>query len=146
MLMLPHVYPPIVDSKTARFRLLYVGGDTEMLQALRKILTKPEYHIVYCPHVDSAMDFLKSNPRYNLLMFEFELRGVELTKLARSLAHREHLPIVVLTANKIVDSFRKPSRNARIDEWVSKQDFATLPHVLISLLEVEVTDECEHQC
>jgi len=145
MLMLPHNCLKIANSERARFRLLYVGGDVQFLRALRGVLTEPDYHIVSCPHVDSAMDFLKGNPRYNLLIFELELRGVELTKLARSLAHREHLPIVMLTANKIVDSFRKPSRNARVDEWVSKQDSATVPQVFISLLEVEMTDEFEHQ-
>jgi response regulator RpfG family c-di-GMP phosphodiesterase len=120
--MLPHNCLKFANSERARFRLLFVGGDVQFLRALRGVLTEPDYHIVSCPHVDSAMDFLKGNPRYNLLMFEFELRGVELTKLARSLAHREHLPIVMLTANKIVDSFRQLSRNARVDEWVSKQD------------------------
>ena len=114
MLMLPHNCQKIANSERARFRLLYVGGDIQFLRAQRGVLTEPDYHIVSCPHVGSAMDFLKGNPRYNLLMFEFESRGVELTKLARSLAHREHLPIVMLTANKIVDSFRKPiSERAR---------------------------------
>ncbi len=143
MLMPPHNCLKIANSERARFRLLYVGGDIQFLRGLRGVLTKPDYHIVSCPHVDSAILFLQGNPRYDLLMFELELRGLELTKLARSLAHRKHLPIVMLTANRIVDRFRKLSRNARVDEWVSKQDFATVPQILISLLEVEISDEFE---
>jgi hypothetical protein len=55
--------------------------------------------IMSSPHVGSAIDFLKGNPRYVLLVFELELRRLELTKLARALispreSHREHLPIV----------------------------------------------------
>ena len=142
MLTLPHNCLKIVDSEQARFRLLYVGGDVEFLRALREVLTNPGHHIVSCPHVGSAMDFLKGNPRYDLLMFEFELRGLELTKLARSLSHREHLPIVMVTANEIVGGLGKLSRNSRIDEWVSKQDLAAMPEILISLLEVGAQDEC----
>lgn len=144
MLMLPHNCLKIANSERARFRLLYVGGDVQFLRALRGVLTEPDYHIVSCPHVTSAMEFLKGNPRYNLLIFELELRGLELTNLVRSLAHREQLPIVMLTANKVEDSLRKLTRNARVDEWVSKAS-ATVPQILISLLEVEISDEPEYR-
>ena len=141
MLTLPHNCPKIVNSEQARFRLLYVGGDLDFLRALRKVLTKPEYHIVSCPHVGSAIDFLNGNPRYDLLIFELELRGLELAKLARSLSHREHLPIVMVTANEVVGGFGKRSRSSRVGEWVSKQDLAAQPQVLINLLEVGAHNE-----
>lgn len=141
MLTIPHNCLKIVDSEQARFRLLYVGGDLAFLRALRKVLTEPEYHIVSCPHVGSAIDFLKGNPRYDLLLFELELRGLELTKLARSLSHREPLPIVMVTASQSVGGSRKLSRNSHVNEWVSKQDLATLLEVLVSLLQVRAHDE-----
>src|ERR1700682_5449132 len=119
--MLPHDCLKIANSERARARLLYVGGDLNFLGALRKVLTNPEYHIVSCPHVGSAIDFLNGNPRYDLLIFELELRGLELGKLARSLSHREQLPIVMVTANEVVGGFGKRSRSSRVDEWVSKQ-------------------------
>jgi hypothetical protein len=74
-------------------------------------------------------------------MFELELRGLELAKVARSLSHREHLPIVMVTTNEIVDGHRKLSRNSRVDEWVCKQDLATVPEILIRLLQVGAHDE-----
>jgi CheY-like chemotaxis protein len=138
--MLPHNCLKIVDSEQARFRLLYVGGDGEFLRPLREVLTKPEYHIVSCPHVGSAIDFLNGNPRYDLLIFELELRGLELAKLARSLSHREHLPIVMVTASESVSGFGKLSRNSRVNEWVSKQDLPALPEVLRGLLHVAAHD------
>lgn len=141
MLTLPHNCLKIVNSEMARFRLLYVGGDLDFLRALRRVLTKPEYHIVSCPHVGSAIDFLNGNPRYDLLIFELELRGLELAKLARSLSHREHLPIVMATANEVVGGFGKRSRSSRVDEWVSKQNLAAQPQVLIDLLEVGAHNE-----
>jgi CheY-like chemotaxis protein len=87
-------------------RILYIGRDQELLVALRKVLRKSEYHIVSCPDRASAILFLEGDPRYDLLLFEFELRGktgLELTVLARSLSHREHLPIVIITAGEIID-------------------------------------------
>src|SRR6266404_711984 len=136
MLTLPHNCLKIVDSEQARFRLLYVGGDVEFLRALREVLTKPEHHIVSCPHVGSAIDFLKGNPRYDLLMFELELRGLELTKLARSLSHREHVPIVMVTTNTPPVRLGKSSRNSRVDEWMCKQDLEAAPEILIPLLQI----------
>src|ERR1044072_9890983 len=121
--MLPHDYPPIVDSKTARFRLLYVGHDIELLRALRKILTKPDYHIVSCPHVGSAILLLEGDPRYDLLVFEFELRGttgVKLGRQARSITHRSHLPIVIVTATELVRNAGKLGRISGVNRWVSK--------------------------
>jgi CheY-like chemotaxis protein len=141
MLMLPHNCLKIVDSEQARFRVLYVGGDAEFLRPLREVLTKPEYHIVSCPDVGSAIDFLNGNPRYDLLIFELELRGLELAKLARSLSHRGHLPIVMVTANEVVGGFGKRSRSSGVDEWVSKRDLAAQPQVLINLLEVGAQNE-----
>ena len=141
MLTPPHNCLKIVNSERARFRLLYVGGDLDFLGALRKVLTKPEYHIVSCPHVGSAIDFLNGNPRYDMLIFEFELRGLELAKVARSLSHREHLPIVMVTVNEVAGGFGKRSRNSRVDQWVSKQNLAARPQVLINLLEVGAHNE-----
>ena len=139
--MLPHDCLKIATPERARFRLLYVGCDLDFLRTLRKVLTEPEYQIVSCPHVGSAIDFLNGNPRYDLLIFELELRGLELAKLARSLSHREHLPIVMVTANEVVGGFGKRSRNSRVDEWVSKQNLAAQPQVLINLLEVGAHNE-----
>ena len=134
--MLPHDCLKIANSERARFRVLYVGGDIGFLRALRKGLKEPDYHIVSCAHVGSAIDFLKGNPRYDLLILELELRGLELTKLARSLSHREHLPIVMVMGNEMTDNCRKPSRKVRVDEWISKQDSESAPQTVISLLEV----------
>jgi response regulator RpfG family c-di-GMP phosphodiesterase len=136
--MLPHDYPPIVDSKTARFRLLYVGDDIEMLGALRKILTMPDYHIVSCPHVGSAILLLEGDPRYDLLMFESELRattGVKLARQARSIPHRSHLPMVMITTTELVRHPGKLGRKSGVNHWVSKHDIPVFAETIITLLE-----------
>ena len=59
MLVLPHDYPPIIDSEKTRYRLLYVREDQDFLRALRGSFNWPEYHIVSCPHIGTAILFLR---------------------------------------------------------------------------------------
>lgn len=99
MLMQPYDYQSVIDSEKARYRILYVGEDQEFFRALRSTLKWPDYHIVSCPHVGTAILFLEGNPRYDLLIFEAEVRGKTGLKLAlqtRSMAHRSHIPIIIV--------------------------------------------------
>jgi hypothetical protein len=43
----------------AKFRLLYFGSDLELVAALRKVLTKPDYRLVTCSDRESAILFLQ---------------------------------------------------------------------------------------
>ena len=135
MLWPTHRLPPVQPE--SRFRILYVGTDMEMLAALRRVLRKPEYHIVSCPDRGSAILFLEGDARYNLLLFELELHGktgLELTQLARSLPYRAHLPIVIVTAKEVIGVSEGLVRNSGADEWVSKRDLAAVPQTITRLL------------
>ncbi|MDX6404019.1 MAG: hypothetical protein QOH70_1474 [Blastocatellia bacterium] len=105
------------------FRLLYVGSDQQWLAGLRKVLRKPGYHIVSCPDRGSAILFLKGDARYHLLLFELELRGptgLELASLARSLPHREQLPIIILAEDEVTDHLEELARRAGASEYLTK--------------------------
>jgi DNA-binding response OmpR family regulator len=98
MLWLTHRFPP--TRSDARSRILYVGNDLDLIAALRRFLTKPDHKIVSRMDCGSAAFFLNGNPRYELLVFDLKLgspRVLKLIPLARSLSHRKHLPIMVLT-------------------------------------------------
>src|SRR6267142_154213 len=102
--MLIRIGEPAIPYQNPDFRLLYVGSDQQWLAALRKVLRKPEFHIVSCPDRSSAILFIKGDASYQLLLFEFELRGttgLELTRLARSLPHREKLPIIIVAEGEV---------------------------------------------
>ena len=104
------------------FRLLYVGQDQLWFAALRKFLAKPQFHIVYCPDRSSAIRFLKGDPKYHLLMFDLEPQeptALELIGLARSLPHREQLPIVIVTGEQ-PDRSRDFARQTGATECLSK--------------------------
>jgi CheY-like chemotaxis protein len=109
-----------------------------LVAALGRTLRRPDYEIVACPDSGSAILFLKGNPVYHLLLFELEVRGstaLELAQLARSLSHRDHLPIVILTSNEMVGELEAHALNLPIAEWITKKDLPTVSQI-IRLLEL----------
>ncbi len=129
-----HRFPPA--RLEARFRILYVGNDLGLIAALRGFLAKPEHKIVSCMDCGSAAFFLKGNPRYELLLFDLELgstRVLKLIPLARSLSHRKHLPIVVLTETE-GGAAEEQARNAGPDEMLSRKDLAGVARSVARLL------------
>jgi len=123
--MLIRIGEPAIPYQNPDFRLLYVGSDQQWLAALRKVLKRPEYHIVSCPDLGSAVLFLKGDARYHLLLFELELSGItglELASLVRSLPHREHLPILIVAREQITDRLDELARRAGASECLTKTE------------------------
>jgi PleD family two-component response regulator len=105
------------------FRLLYVGSDRDFFAALRNALRAPGYLVVSCPDRGSANLFLKSNIPYNLFLFTLEMRntmGLEFLRSARSLAHREATPVIVVAPNERSVELQTVARQAGADDGVSK--------------------------
>jgi len=117
-------------------RILYVGNDQEPLAALRAILRRPEFQIVSCPDRGSAILFIKSDIRYDIFLFDLEMRdraAFELAQLAQSLNHRQHIPII-MAASEIDSSLEELARHAGAIECVSKNGgMSALPNVITSL-------------
>jgi DNA-binding response OmpR family regulator len=115
---------------------LYVGNDLDLIAALRTFLTKPDHKIVSCMDCGSASFFLKGDPRYELLVFDLELgstRVLKLIPLARSLSHREHLPIIVLTENE-GGADEELARNSGSDEVLTRKDLGGIAQSVARLL------------
>jgi CheY-like chemotaxis protein len=121
--MLIRIGEPAIPYQKPDFRLLYVGSDQQWLAALREVLREPEHHIVSCPDRGSAILFLKGDARYHLLLFELDLggtTGLELASLARSLPHRELLPIIIVTEDEVTDKLEELARSAGASECLTK--------------------------
>jgi CheY-like chemotaxis protein len=130
MLWPTHRFPPARSEP--RFRILYVGNDLDLIAALRGFLTKPDHRVVSCMDCGSAACFLKGDPRYDLLVFDLELgttRILELIPLVRSLSHREHLPIIVLTEGER-DKPERLARNAGADEVLTRKDWVGITQTI----------------
>lgn len=140
MLWPTHRFPP--TRSDAQFRILYVGSDLDLIGALRTFLTKADHQIVSCMDCGSAAFFLKGDPRYELLVFDLELgstRVLKLIPLARSLSHRKHLPIVVLTETE-GGAAGELARHAGPDELLSRKDLGGLARSIARYLDQHETN------
>jgi DNA-binding response OmpR family regulator len=110
-------------SLETKFRILYLGSDLELVKALRKVLTKPDYRLVTCGDRATAILFLKSTIPYELLLVDLEWRdgeGLKLARLARSKRHRRQMPIALLAATELSDEMRTRSRRAGVTGWITR--------------------------
>jgi DNA-binding response OmpR family regulator len=109
-------------STASKFRLLYLGNDLEFIAALRQVLTEPDYRLVTSSDRESAVLFLKCDIRYDLMLIDLAWRGkegLELARLAQSLAHRTDMPIM-LVATKLSSSIKTLARKAGVKKYLMK--------------------------
>ncbi len=88
-----------------RYRILYVGSSLTLLDLLNRSLGPAGCRVVRCPGGLQARLFIQSNIRYDLLVLDEQLMGVDrldLMHLTRLLTHRQQIPIVINTARNHV--------------------------------------------
>lgn len=126
-------------STESKFRLLYLGDDLELVAALRKVLTKSDYHLVTCSERGSAVLFLKSEIPYDLLLIDLEWRGEEGLKLARlaySQRYRKRMPIILVAATESSNELQALVGRAGVTSWVTKTgDMGAVSEAIRHLIE-----------
>lgn len=94
------MYRAISSPLEPQRRLLYVGVDLDLLEAVQEALKDEGWLVIRCPDGRAARTFIESGIRYELLLFDKELpgtNGIELLRLVRSLEHRKHTPVILLS-------------------------------------------------
>jgi|ERR1051326_3740701 hypothetical protein len=81
----------IAESLKPAHRILYVGRDITLAERLTDAL--PGCHVVRSPVGPPAQLLIRSDIKYSLLLFD-DGQAEELGRLARSLRHRERVPVV----------------------------------------------------
>lgn len=110
-------------SLETKFRILYLGSDLELVKALRKVLTKPDYRLVTCADRETAILFLESTIPYELFLVDLKWRdgeGLKLARLAHSKGYRKQMPIALLAATVMSDELKRQSRRAGVSDWITK--------------------------
>jgi response regulator RpfG family c-di-GMP phosphodiesterase len=104
------------------FRLLYLGSDLELVAALQRVLTKPDYRLVTCSDRESAVLFLKSEIPYHLLLIdlEWDSEGLKLARLAHSQRHRKRMAIILVTGDESSNELQALARRAGVTHLVAK--------------------------
>jgi hypothetical protein len=97
----------IAEGGKTPHRILYVGRDITLAERLGGALD--DCHVIRCPVGSPAQLLIRSEIKYSLFLFDEE-QAEELGRLARSLRHREHTPVV---AFKESEGFGKLVYNIR---------------------------------
>jgi len=90
------------DQKIARtIRILHVEDDAAVAETVKEILNREGWKVEICSDGTAALEKITSSARYDLLLLDQDLPGVDgrqLVQHARRLAHRRQTPIVILSA------------------------------------------------
>lgn len=99
--------------------ILYVDDNRILLLTVKDTLELEGWHIDTCADGLDALAKIESRTRFDLLLLDNDLPGVgglELTRRARDLKHRQHTPIIVISADEI----EAEARRAGADEFLRK--------------------------
>lgn len=84
--------------------ILYAEDHAAVRHAVKEMLEREGWRVDACADGTSALARLEGGESYALLVFDNDLPGVdgtELTRRARSLAHRRGTPVVIVSASEV---------------------------------------------
>jgi CheY-like chemotaxis protein len=83
--------------------ILYVEDHKVVADAVRDTLEAEGWRVVLCYDGAAALNRIASATTYDLLMFDNHLpnvNGLELVRYVRRLQHRQHTPVILLSASE----------------------------------------------
>lgn len=105
---------------TAReFLILYAEGAPAVADAVRETLEASGWRVEVCARGDEALRRLHEGARFDLLILDFALPGldgVEVARRARRLPRAAWTPIIMFTACEV----EREARRAGVDEYLRK--------------------------
>ena len=103
-------------------------------RVVKETLEVERWEVETCADGTAALGKIAGEARYDLLLLDYDLPGVDgiqLTQHARSLAHRSQTPIVILSAMPIDEA----ARDAGADAFLRKpEDLSSLAETITRLL------------
>jgi two-component system, chemotaxis family, chemotaxis protein CheY len=85
-------------------RILYVEDDETIAANTKEMLEQQGWHVDSCADADTGLARILSDARYHFVLVDYrlpDLNGLELVKSARTLPHRAHTPIAVISATPV---------------------------------------------
>ncbi len=121
--------------KIQTVRILHVEDDLTVAAIVQEFAQHEGWELDHCVDGQSALKQLASVVHYDLLLVDYELpemNGLELVEHARSMVHRRHIPIVMMSGT--LDE--RAARDAGADAFLHKpQDFELLVQTISRLLD-----------
>jgi CheY-like chemotaxis protein len=118
-------------SKARTIRILHVEDNQTVAGMIKETLESEGWQVEACANGAEALERIRSDAHYDLLLLEYDLpdlNGIELLQQARALAHREGIPVIVLSGSAVeqavmqagADAFlRKPEGISSIVEAIA---------------------------
>ena len=94
--------------------VLHVEDDKTISDIVREILESEGWIVETCSEGIIALENICGNIHYDLLLVDYDLpglNGVELVRRTRDMAHRFHMPIIVLSASPVDADAREAGAN-----------------------------------
>ncbi len=114
--------------------ILFVEDSKFVSDAVKEILELEGWRVETCADGFVASLLIKGEAHFDLLLLDNELpnvSGLELTRRARDLAHRQRTPIIMLSASEC----RREARLAGVNEFLRKpQDIGRIVETVARLL------------
>jgi CheY-like chemotaxis protein len=98
------------DSEVKIVTILHVEDNQTVAEAVKETLEMQSWQVDTCTDGNAALEKIASDADYDVLLVDYDLPGVnglELVRRARTLLHRSHTPIVVLSATPVESEARE---------------------------------------
>lgn len=108
-----------VSKKSQTIRILHVEDNQTVADAVKETLEIQGWQVDTCADGNTALEKIRSDADYDVLLLDYDLPGVnglELVRHARELPHRLHTLIVVLSATPV----ERDAREAGADLFLHK--------------------------
>ncbi len=106
-------------SKTRTIRILHVEDNQVIADTVKETLELEGWEVDTCSDGTAALEKITSDAKYDLLLLDYDLpgvNGIELVQRARKLAHRFRTPIVVVSGTPVDAA----ARSAGADAFLNK--------------------------
>jgi CheY-like chemotaxis protein len=120
--------PPWSTMPVRQPAILYVENNALLAQLVSDVLDLGGWHVWRAENGTVAQIFLRSEERFALLLVDNELRdttGLDLVKYARTLPHRETMPVILFSIEDCAEAAKRAGAN----------EFLRKPHEMFALVE-----------
>lgn len=114
-------YKKVRQPKSKTLSLLYVEDNRIVIDAVKESLEREGFSVTVLLDGRAALDLLQSRRTFHLLLFDFEIEGldgIELVRATRKIAHRRRLPIIVFSDRDVASE----AYRAGADLFLQKPD------------------------
>jgi two-component system cell cycle response regulator DivK len=102
-------------SETRNIRILHVEDNETVAGMIKETLESEDWQVEACADGAEALERIKSDAHFDLLLLDYELpglNGIELMQQARALAHRRGIPVILLSGAAVEEEVMRAGANA----------------------------------